>query len=122
MGGRAFGDERQRLDAGVLSQFVLYAVISAGSVGGLTEVWSEISRASGALERIGELLATSADIVSPVNPAATGQPRAWRQIPLRQCGIPLPDPGSDAPDLARFRSACGSPGETGCPGRTIRRR
>src|SRR5581483_8411594 len=33
------------LGAGILGQFVLYAVISAGSVGGLTEVWSEISRA-----------------------------------------------------------------------------
>jgi ATP-binding cassette, subfamily B, bacterial len=62
------------LDAGVLGQFVLYAVISAGSVGGLTEVWSEISRASGAMERIGELLATSADIVSPAQPIALAKP------------------------------------------------
>ncbi|MDR3389835.1 MAG: ABC transporter transmembrane domain-containing protein [Rudaea sp.] len=62
------------LDAGVLSQFVLYAVISAGSVGGLTEVWSEISRAGGAMERIGELLATSADIVSPAQPVTLAQP------------------------------------------------
>ncbi len=31
------------LDPGVLSQFVLYAVISAGSIGGLTEVWSEVA-------------------------------------------------------------------------------
>jgi ATP-binding cassette subfamily B protein len=62
------------LDAGVLGQFVLYAVISAGSVGGLTEVWSEISRAGGAMERIGELLATSADIVSPAQPIALAKP------------------------------------------------
>ncbi len=62
------------LDAGVLSQFVLYAVISAGSVGGLTEVWSEVSRAGGAMERISELLATSADIVSPAQPVALGKP------------------------------------------------
>jgi ATP-binding cassette subfamily B protein len=62
------------LDPGVLGQFVFYAVISAGSVGGLTEVWSEISRAGGAMERIGELLATSADIVSPAQPAALGKP------------------------------------------------
>ncbi len=62
------------LDAGVLSQFVLYAVISAGSVGGLTEVWSEISRAGGAMERIAELLATSADIVSPAQPTQLASP------------------------------------------------
>jgi ATP-binding cassette subfamily B protein len=53
------------LGAGVLSQFVLYAVISAGSIGGLTEVWSEVSRAGGAMERISELMATRPDIRSP---------------------------------------------------------
>ncbi len=62
------------LDAGVLSQFVLYAVISAGSIGGLTEVWSEVSRAAGAMERIGELLATQASIRSPDAPAPLPQP------------------------------------------------
>ena len=62
------------LDAGVLSQFVLYAVIAAGSVGGLTEIWSEISRANGAMERIGELLAARPDIASPATPAAMPAP------------------------------------------------
>jgi ATP-binding cassette subfamily B protein len=62
------------LDAGVLGQFVLYAVISAGSVGGLTEVWSEISRASGAMERIGELLAAQPDIASPLEPTPVPRP------------------------------------------------
>jgi len=62
------------LDPGVLSQFVLYAVISAGSIGGLTEVWSEISRASGAMERIGELMATQADIRSPAQPVDLPRP------------------------------------------------
>jgi ATP-binding cassette subfamily B protein len=62
------------LDPGVLSQFVLYAVISAGSIGGLTEVWSEISRASGAMERIGELMATQADIQSPAQPVELPRP------------------------------------------------
>jgi ATP-binding cassette subfamily B protein len=62
------------LDAGVLGQFVLYAVIAAGSVGGLTEVWSEISRANGAMERIAELLAAQPDIASPAAPAALPSP------------------------------------------------
>ena len=62
------------LDGGVLGQFVLYAVISAGSVGGLTEVWSEISRAGGAMERIGELLATRAQIASPPQPIVLPKP------------------------------------------------
>jgi ATP-binding cassette subfamily B protein len=62
------------MGAGVLSQFVLYAVISAGSVGGLTEVWSEIARAGGALERIDELLATRPAIASPTEPVALPRP------------------------------------------------
>ena len=62
------------LDAGVLSQFVLYAVISAGSIGGLTEVWSEVSRAAGAMERIGELLAARPDIRSPDMPVPLAAP------------------------------------------------
>ena len=62
------------MGAGVLSQFVLYAVISAGSVGGLTEVWSEISRAGGSMERIGELLASRPDIASPASPTALPKP------------------------------------------------
>jgi ATP-binding cassette subfamily B protein len=51
--------------AGVLSQFVLYAILAGGSVGALTEVWGEVLRAAGALGRIGELLDTRAEIRSP---------------------------------------------------------
>ena len=58
------------LDAGVLGQFVLYAVFAAGSVAGLSEVWGDVLRAAGAMERIGELLAERADIVDPAQPTA----------------------------------------------------
>ncbi|MBO9663460.1 ABC transporter transmembrane domain-containing protein [Dokdonella sp.] len=60
--------------AGVLGQFVLYAVLVAGSVGALTEVWGEILRAAGALGRIGELLDTQAEIRTPAAPHALPQP------------------------------------------------
>lgn len=62
------------LKAGVLGQFVLYAVIAGGSVGALSEVWGEVQRASGALERINELLATPAQIHSPPLPLALPAP------------------------------------------------
>ena len=52
------------MGAGVLSQFVLYAVLAAGSVGALTEVWGEVLRAAGALGRIGDLLDTAPSIRS----------------------------------------------------------
>ncbi len=62
------------LDGGVLVQFVLYAVFAAGSVAGLSEVWGDVLRAAGAMERIGELLAERADIVDPAKPLALPRP------------------------------------------------
>jgi len=62
------------MDAGVLGQFVLYAIFAAGSVAGLSEVWGEVLRAAGAMERIGELLAEQPGIVSPAQPATLARP------------------------------------------------
>ncbi len=62
------------LQSGVLSQFVLYAVISGSSVGALTEVWGEVQRAAGALERIGELLGVKSSIASPAQPVILAKP------------------------------------------------
>ncbi|HEY9102622.1 ABC transporter transmembrane domain-containing protein [Chitinimonas sp.] len=59
-----------RISAGQLSAFVFYAVIVAGAVGTISEVIGDVQRASGALERLVELLATRPDIADPVSPAA----------------------------------------------------
>ncbi|MBD8524339.1 ABC transporter transmembrane domain-containing protein [Pseudomarimonas arenosa] len=56
------------LSAGVLGQFVLYAVLGAGSVGALSEVWAEVQRASGSLQRIEELLLEQPDVAPPAHP------------------------------------------------------
>jgi ATP-binding cassette subfamily B protein len=57
-----------RLSAGQLSQFILYAVLVAGAVGGLSEVWGELQQAAGATERLLELLAAQPAITAPANP------------------------------------------------------
>jgi ATP-binding cassette, subfamily B, bacterial len=44
------------MSAGMLSQFVLYAVFAASSLGQLSEVWGDVQLAAGAAERISELL------------------------------------------------------------------
>jgi ATP-binding cassette, subfamily B, bacterial len=44
------------ISGGTLSQFVLYAVFAASSLGQLSEVWGEVQSAAGAAERISELL------------------------------------------------------------------
>ncbi|MDZ4350700.1 MAG: ABC transporter transmembrane domain-containing protein [Xanthomonadaceae bacterium] len=62
------------LTAGTLSQFVLYAVLGAGSVGALTEVWSEVQRAAGGMARIGELLDESPTVSAPAAPRALPNP------------------------------------------------
>jgi ATP-binding cassette, subfamily B, bacterial len=62
------------MSAGALGQFVLYAVIAAGSVGALTEVWSEVQRAAGGMERIRELLDTAPTVKVPVRPATLPSP------------------------------------------------
>jgi len=59
-----------RITAGRLSQFVLYAVLAAGGLGQLSEVWGEVSQASGAAERLFELLAVRPAISRP-SPCAT---------------------------------------------------
>ncbi|HEY8011980.1 MAG TPA: ABC transporter transmembrane domain-containing protein [Rudaea sp.] len=97
------------LDAGILSQFVLYAVISAGSIGGLTEVWSEVSRASGAMERIEELLATTPSIHSPESPARLPQPLRG-EIRFEHVEFSYPS-RPEAPTLHDF-SLVVAPGET----------
>ncbi|MCL4780947.1 MAG: ATP-binding cassette domain-containing protein [Gammaproteobacteria bacterium] len=59
---------------GELSQFVLYALFAATSAGTLTEMWGEIQRASGATERLIELLHAEPHVRAPASPLALPQP------------------------------------------------
>ena len=63
-----------RMTAGVLLQFLLYAVMGGSSLGQLSEVWNEVSQAAGAAARIGELMALKPAIVAPPAPAALPSP------------------------------------------------
>lgn len=59
---------------GMLVQFVIYAVLVAGSVAALSEIWSELQRAAGATERLVELLNAEDKVQDPVAPHALPQP------------------------------------------------
>ena len=63
-----------RMSAGRLSQFVLYAVFAAAGLGQLSEVWGELSQASGAAERLFEILNLRPAIVRPLRPIALPEP------------------------------------------------
>lgn len=97
------------LSAGVLSQFVLYAVMAAGSVGALTEVWGDVQRAAGAMERVGELLATQSAIQEPDRPATTFRPVRGR-LAFENVVFHYPS-RPNAPALHDFSLAI-EPGET----------
>jgi ATP-binding cassette subfamily B protein len=72
---------------GQLVQFVILAVMVAGAVGALSEIWGELQRAAGATERLVELLHTQDSVQDPVQP----QP------------LPLPARGEIVLDAVTFR-------------------
>jgi len=61
------------LSTGTLSAFLLYAVIAAGSLAALSEIWGELQQAAGAAERLTELLAIEPSIAAPDNALAFPQ-------------------------------------------------
>jgi len=56
------------LSGGELSQFVFFAVVVAGAVGAVSEVYGDLQRAAGATERLLELLAVEPDVAVPTDP------------------------------------------------------
>ncbi|GAA3865586.1 ABC transporter transmembrane domain-containing protein [Celeribacter arenosi] len=60
------------MSIGELVQFVIYAIMVAGSAGALSEIWGELQRAAGATERLVELLGAQDPVTDPV--AATPMP------------------------------------------------
>ncbi|MEK9283189.1 MULTISPECIES: ABC transporter ATP-binding protein/permease [unclassified Bradyrhizobium] len=59
---------------GRLGQFVLYAAFAAAGLGQLSEVWGEVSAASGAAERLFEILHVQPEITAPASPRALPTP------------------------------------------------
>ena len=62
------------MSPGALVQFVIYAVLVAGAVGALSEIWGELQRAAGATERLVELIHAQDNIVDPVVTKVLTQP------------------------------------------------
>ncbi|WP_173933449.1 ABC transporter transmembrane domain-containing protein [Chelativorans sp. Marseille-P2723] len=62
------------MTVGTLGQFLLYAVLAAGAIGALSEVWGELSQAAGAAERMSELLAEEPAITTSSHPIALPSP------------------------------------------------
>jgi ATP-binding cassette subfamily B protein len=63
-----------QITPGRLGQFVLYAAFAASGLGQLSEVWGEVSAASGAAERLFEILRVKPQITAPPRPVALPVP------------------------------------------------
>jgi ATP-binding cassette, subfamily B, bacterial len=94
---------------GTLGQFLLYAVLGAGALGALSEVWGELSQAAGATERLTELLSEIPAIAAPVPVTPLPVPAqgaiAFNAVRFSYPGRP------DAPSLNGVSFAA-KPGET----------
>ena len=63
-----------QITAGRLSQFLLYAALAAGALSELSQVWGDVSAASGASERLFEILRLKPAIAAPASPRALPTP------------------------------------------------
>ena len=63
-----------QITAGRLGQFLLYAALAAGALSELSQVWGDVSAASGAAERLFEILRLRPAIAAPASPRALPTP------------------------------------------------
>ncbi|MGK2922865.1 MAG: ABC transporter transmembrane domain-containing protein, partial [Methyloceanibacter sp.] len=95
------------MTGGRLSQFVLYAVLAATAVGGLSEVWGELAQCMGAAERLGELLEAESNIKSPRHPKPLPVPPRG-EVAFRDVSFSYPlRPKTNALDRVSFHAAPG---------------
>lgn len=96
-----------RMTGGLLSQFVLYAILAASALSELSQVWGEISAAGGAAGRIAEILAVQPNIVAPVPAAALPVP-ARGEIAFEHVDFAYPTrPGDSALHNLSFKITAG---------------
>jgi ATP-binding cassette, subfamily B, bacterial len=92
---------------GRLSQFVLYAVFAAGGLSELSQVWGEIAQASGAAERLFEILDAEPQIKAPLQPVALPKPAAG-EVEFHEVSFIYPGrPNIRVLDQVSFRVAPG---------------
>jgi ATP-binding cassette, subfamily B, bacterial len=63
-----------QITPGRLGQFILYAVLAGSALGSLSEIGGEVAQASGAAERLFEILAIEPVIAAPAHPLALPSP------------------------------------------------
>jgi ATP-binding cassette subfamily B protein len=77
------------MSSGELGQFLVYAGIVGASAAALTEMWGEVQRAAGAMERLAELLVAAPAIAAPDSPV-TLPPRILGWVNLERVSFRYP--------------------------------
>nr|WP_051548192.1 ABC transporter transmembrane domain-containing protein [Sneathiella glossodoripedis] len=98
-----------KMSPGTLGSFVFYAIVVAGSMGSLSEIWGELQRAAGASERLMELLNQKPQITAPENPQVVGT-KLVSGIAFKNVGFHYPT-RENLPALEEFTLDI-APGET----------
>ena len=91
---------------GRLGQFVLYAVFAAGGLSELSQVWGEIAQASGAAERLFEILDVEPQIKAPSRPLALPTP-ARGAVEFKDVSFEYPSRHAPVLNHVSFRVAPG---------------
>lgn len=97
------------MTSGQLGQFLLYAMFVASSSASLSEMWGEMQRAAGAMERLVELMTAKPNITAPQNPVGMPVPGKG-EIDMDKVSFSYPSrPGTLAIDQFSLKV---KPGET----------
>ena len=97
------------MSPGALAQFVLLAMLAASNGAMLSEVWGDVLKASGATERLSQILAERPDISPPANPVQLKLPG---QGAIRFEHVSFAYPGAEGRSALRDFSLEARPGET----------
>ena len=96
-----------QITAGRLSQFLLYAALAAGALSELSQVWGDVSAASGASERLFEILRLKPAIAAPASPRALPTPSRG-DVNFNNVRFAYPTrPGTDVVDGISFAVKAG---------------
>ncbi len=98
-----------RTTSGELGQFLLYSIFAAGALGELSQVWGEISLASGAMERLAEILKIKPEIAAPSQPKSLPVPVKGL---LRFNDVAFSYAGDNTPSVVHDLNLEVKPGET----------